>query len=35
MESLQRVKPDGYQVVITELEVESDYLRGAIRYLEG
>jgi hypothetical protein len=35
MESLQRVKLDGYQIVISELEVEQDYLRRAVRYLEG
>jgi hypothetical protein len=34
MEALQRVKLDGYQIVISELEVEQDYLRRAIRYLE-
>jgi hypothetical protein len=34
MESLQRVKLDGYTVVISELEVELDYLRRATRYLE-
>ena len=35
MESLQRVKlDDGFQMVISELEVEMDYLRRAKRYLE-
>jgi hypothetical protein len=34
MESLQRVKLDGFQVVILELETELDYLRRAARYLE-
>jgi hypothetical protein len=34
MEALQRVKLAGYEIVITELEVEQDYLRRAIRYLE-
>ncbi len=34
MESLQRVKLDGFQMVISELEVEMDYLRRAKRYLE-
>jgi hypothetical protein len=34
MESLQRVKLDGFQVVLSELEVEMDYLRRAKRYLE-
>ena len=29
MESLQRVKLDGFQMVISELEVEQDYLRRA------
>jgi hypothetical protein len=33
MEALQRVKLDGFQMVISELEVEQDYLR-AKRYLE-
>jgi hypothetical protein len=27
MEALQRVKLDGFQMVISELEVEQDYLR--------
>jgi hypothetical protein len=34
MEALQRVKLDGFQMVISELEVEQDYLRRAMRYLE-
>jgi hypothetical protein len=34
MEALQRVKMDGFQMVISELEVEMDYLRRAKRYLE-
>jgi hypothetical protein len=34
MEALQRVKLDGYGVVISELETEMDYLRRAKRYLE-
>jgi hypothetical protein len=29
MEALQRVKLDGFQMVISELEVEMDYLRRA------
>jgi uncharacterized coiled-coil protein SlyX len=33
MEALQRVKLDGFQMVISELEVEQDYLRRAMRYL--
>jgi hypothetical protein len=35
MESLQRVKLEGYNAVICELEVEQDYLRRAARYLEA
>jgi hypothetical protein len=35
MESLQRVKLDGYHVVISELETELDLLRRAQRYLEN
>jgi hypothetical protein len=35
MEALQRVKLDGCQMVIAELEVEKDYLRRAKRYFEG
>jgi hypothetical protein len=34
MEALQRVKLDGYQMVISELENEMDFLRRAKRYLE-
>jgi hypothetical protein len=34
MEALQRVKLDGFQMVISELENEMDYLRRAKRYLE-
>jgi hypothetical protein len=34
METLQRVKLDGFETVISELEVEQDYLRRAMRYLE-
>jgi hypothetical protein len=34
MESLQRVKLEGYYVVISELETELDLLRRAQRYLE-
>jgi hypothetical protein len=34
MEALQRVKLEGFGVVISELEVELDYLRRARRYLE-
>jgi len=32
--NLQRVKLDGFQMVISELQVEQDYLRWAKRYLE-
>ena len=35
MEVLQRVKLEGYAMVISELEVELDLLRRAQRYLEG
>jgi hypothetical protein len=35
MEALQRVKLEGYNMVICELEVEQDYLRRAARYLEA
>ena len=35
MEALQRVKLDGFQMVISELEVEQDYLRRAMRYLRA
>jgi hypothetical protein len=34
MEALQPVKLDGFQMVISEMEVEMDYLRRAKRYLE-
>jgi hypothetical protein len=34
METLQRVKLDGFAMVISELEVELDLLRRATRYLE-
>jgi hypothetical protein len=34
MEALQRVKLPGFEMVITELEVEQDFLRRARRYLE-
>ena len=34
MEALQRIKLDGYRMVISELEVELDFLRRAKRYLE-
>jgi hypothetical protein len=34
MEALQRVKLDGFQMVISELETEMDYLRRAQRYLQ-
>ena len=34
MEALQRVKLDGFQMVISELVVEQDYLRRVKRYLE-
>lgn len=34
MEALQRVELEGFQMVISELEVELDYLRRATRYLE-
>jgi hypothetical protein len=34
MEALQRVKLDGFQIAISELENEMDYLRRAKRYLE-
>jgi hypothetical protein len=33
-EALQRVKLPGFEMVISELEVEMDYLRRARRYLE-
>jgi hypothetical protein len=34
MEALQRVKLEGFDMVIAELEVELDFLRRATRYLE-
>jgi hypothetical protein len=34
MEAIQRAKLDGYEIVISELEQEMDYLRRATRYLE-
>jgi hypothetical protein len=34
METLQRVKLDGFQMAIHELEVEQDHLRRAMRYLQ-
>jgi hypothetical protein len=34
MEALQRVKLDDFEMVISELEVEQDYLRRAMRYVE-
>jgi uncharacterized coiled-coil protein SlyX len=34
MEALQRVKLEGFDVVIAELEIELDLLRRATRYLE-
>jgi hypothetical protein len=34
MEAIQRAKVDGFPMVISELEVELDYLRWAARYLE-
>lgn len=34
MEALQRVKLDGFEIFIAELEVEQDFLRRAMRYLE-
>ena len=34
MESLRRVKLNGFNVVIAELEVELGYLRRVTRYLE-
>jgi hypothetical protein len=32
MEALQRAKLDGFEMVISEFEVEQDYLRRAKRY---
>jgi hypothetical protein len=34
MEALQRVKLEGFEIVISELETEMDYLRRAQRYWE-
>lgn len=34
MEALERVKLEGFDMVIAELEVELDLLRRATRYLE-
>ncbi len=34
MEALQRIKLDGFETVISELEEEQDFLRQAMRYLE-
>ncbi len=34
MEALQKIKLDGYRMVISELEIELDFLRRAKRYLE-
>jgi hypothetical protein len=34
MEAIQRVKLEGFEIVISELETEMDYLRRAQRYLE-
>jgi hypothetical protein len=34
MEALQRLKLEGYGMVISELETEMDFLRRAKRYLE-
>jgi hypothetical protein len=34
MESLQRIKLEGFEPVIRELETKLDYLRRAARYLE-
>jgi hypothetical protein len=34
METIQRLKLEGYEIVISELETEMDYLRRAQRYLE-
>jgi hypothetical protein len=35
MEALQRVKLEGFDMVLAELQVELDFLRRATRYLEG
>jgi hypothetical protein len=34
MEATQRVKLEGFEIVISELETEMDYLRRATRYLD-
>ena len=34
MEAIQRVKLGGYEIAISEMEMEQDYLRRAKRYLE-
>jgi hypothetical protein len=34
MEAIQRAKLEGFEIVISELETEMDYLRRATRYLE-
>ena len=34
MEAFERVMPGGFQMVISELEMEMDYLRRGKRYLE-
>jgi hypothetical protein len=34
MEALQRVKLEGFDMVLAELQVELDFLRRATRYLE-
>jgi hypothetical protein len=34
MEALQRVKLEGFDMVLAELQVELDFLRRAVRYLE-
>jgi hypothetical protein len=34
MEGLQRVKLEGFDMVLAELQVELDFLRRATRYLE-
>jgi hypothetical protein len=34
MEAIQRVKLGGYEIAISEMETEMDFLRRAKRYLE-
>jgi hypothetical protein len=34
MEVIQRAKTNGYEIVISELETQMDYLRRAAKYLE-